>query len=169
MGSLSGCFTQFWRFTCCNLFFLLSLQIREGGVLQRHLRLWGRPFPLSLCHGSLPFLITVIFPSDWMCQWGILGLFGPGLWIQCGLHVNPAVFLHFCLPDSIQPFDSLLQLSHLLQEILRLGTSYAGDFATLLCSRSKVQGPGTSHRPPSAQMLLPSAAVYGWRYWSRLG
>lgn len=56
---------------------------------------------LAVCH-SPPLLASLLSGS------ADLRLLGYRLWVQFGSHWNPAVYLHCCLPDAMQPFDCLL-------------------------------------------------------------
>lgn len=82
MRSRSACFAQFRLFSRYCFFFLLSLENQAESP-----QAFRQTFSSS---GNLPFPTTVSFPSNWICHWGSLGMFGPGLWIQCRLQVSLA-------------------------------------------------------------------------------
>ena len=91
------------------------------------------------------------------------------LWICCRLRLEPAVHLLLSLPDVSRPSHGLLRLSHLLQEVLPLGTASAGrQVCRLSLPQEKGQGTLCSLRP--ALRPLPSAAPSGGRHrrcWGR--
>ncbi len=58
---------------------------------------------------------------------------------RCRLCLEPSIQLPLSLPDVPQPPDRLLQLSHLPQELLHLGTPSAVRAAACPCPGSRVQ------------------------------
>lgn len=75
------------------LLFLFPSQSAESqsGSTEAHQALGRLLLLVSPSHGYLPFLITVVFLSKWVCKWRSLGLLGPRLQIQYRLHVKLAI------------------------------------------------------------------------------
>ena len=79
-----------------------------------------------LCY--LPSSLVCVLVGEVLAVW---------LWVHCSLLFEQAIWLLLRLLDVTQSSNWLLQLSHLLQEVLHLGTPFAGRSAACTCSQEK--------------------------------
>lgn len=126
--------SQIQHLSWCYGYLLFSLQ-RVEVVLQWYLRLWGKTVPLgTFCHCKLPFFSNTGISPFCVCWWSFW------LWVVGPLKTESVTsYLTPPQPPWYHTAFSLLSVAQpQVQEVLHLGTPFAGRSATSPCHRRKV-------------------------------